>query len=113
MGIRKGNISHLLFRLSIDVALVGSIFYVVTKLTGQFEELWPSAGRARSQHCTQQPVLSPRTLLEPGLWLGTSHHLIPYDVRMDSRAPSLAAFRNIRLLEQIPVTEHGLQIIMV
>lgn len=37
MGIRKGNISHLLFRLSIDVALVGSILYVVTKLTDQLE----------------------------------------------------------------------------
>lgn len=36
MGIRKENISHLLFRLSIDVTLVGSVLYV-TKLTDQLE----------------------------------------------------------------------------
>lgn len=37
MGIKKGNISHLLFRLSIDVALIGSFLYVVTKLTDELE----------------------------------------------------------------------------
>ncbi|EDL03350.1 mCG1026222, partial [Mus musculus] len=86
MGIRKGNISHLLFRLSMVVALVGSNLNVVTKLTGQLKEL----GLQQAE-----PVLSPRTSLEPGLWLGAIHHTIPYDVHMDSRAPGLTAFRNI------------------
>lgn len=70
--------------LSKDVALVGSCSYVVTKLTGQLEKLQPSAGIALSWRCTKHPAPSPRTLLEPGLWLGATHNLAPYDVHMDS-----------------------------
>lgn len=94
-GNKKGKHFPSAIRSNINVALVGCFLYVVTKLTGQLEELWPLGGRACSRHCTQEPVLSPRTSLEPSLWLGAGHHLIPHDVHMDSRAPGLAAFRNI------------------